>query len=492
MSASVPPVTLEPTSGRTARARTGLRRASELLPLGLAFVAEACWLSALAGLVQLFAKREPVLGIAEMALLVAAGALGGRLLARRLAVGWPVLAAGLVAVAAVGGVLFSAEARALLASDGLDGVAAAVGTNPGGLLAGLALLRGTAYASPRLAEERLVRLLSGGTLAIVATAIVGGFAPDPWRQRLIVDTLYAGLVFAAAGIVALALVRQLLESRDRGADWQRNPRWVALLVLAVATIAAVAALSADLVRPALELMISLAVVPLIVAGLLFGWTRRGVYLALTFAIVAGVIALLLQLFGATDVINPRPPSIPEPSATGPIALEPGVIAFGGGLVIVLAVVAAYLLARLWARYIGREPDDPTEERFIDRPRAALRPGRRRGWLGRRTTPRDAVEAYRALLSDLEQREVVRREAWETPREHARRLRDHGAAGLSLELLAADYSLVAFAGVTLTQREERRALARWRSLRRSIHAPPLPAQPDPAYLADRRQPLDLAG
>jgi hypothetical protein len=458
-------------------ARATARRASELLPLALALVAEACWVSAIAGLAQLLARREPVIGVAEMALLVAVGALAGRATARRLGGGWPVLAAGLVAVAAVVGVLFSAESRALLATAGLDGAADALGANPGGLLAGLALLRGTAYAAPGLSEERLERLLSGGTLAIIGVAIIGGFAPDPWRQQFITYTLVTGLAFAAAGIVALALHRQALEGRDRGADWQRNPRWVALLVLAVTAIAALAASSADLVRPALEVLISLAVVPIIVLGLIFGWTRRGVLLGMGFAIVAGVVVLLIRLFGSTTDPIEREPLVPDGSQAGTLELEPSVVAFGGGLVIVLAVVAAYLLVRLWARYRGREPDDPTEQRFIDRPPASPRKPRRRPWFGRRQAPRDAVEAYRALLTELEQREVVRREAWETPHEHARRLRAVGAAGLSLELLAADYALVTFAGMTLTEREQRRALARWRSLRRSIHPPPLSELPE---------------
>ncbi|HEY7599012.1 MAG TPA: hypothetical protein VH741_03715, partial [Candidatus Limnocylindrales bacterium] len=67
--------------------------------------------------------------------------------------------------------------------------------------------------------------------------------------------------------------------------------------------------------------------------------------------------------------------------------------------------------------------------------------------------------------------------WETPREHAARLRrDHGA-GLSLELLAADYTLSRFGEVALTVREERRAIARGGRLSRTLRASEEPLGPD---------------
>ena len=62
---------------------------------------------------------------------------------------------------------------------------------------------------------------------------------------------------------------------------------------------------------------------------------------------------------------------------------------------------------------------------------------------------------------------VRRDPTETPAEHASRLRAGGRSGLSLDLLAADYALVRFAGVELSPREDHRAVARWRILRRRI-------------------------
>ena len=76
----------------------------------------------------------------------------------------------------------------------------------------------------------------------------------------------------------------------------------------------------------------------------------------------------------------------------------------------------------------------------------------------------------ALVDDLADRPQVRREPAETPAEHARRLREGGGSALGLDLLAADYALVRFAGVRLSEREDRRAVARWRTLRRTLGGP----------------------
>jgi len=108
-----------------------------------------------------------------------------------------------------------------------------------------------------------------------------------------------------------------------------------------------------------------------------------------------------------------------------------------------------------------------EIRTIDRgsrrePRMPRRPR-----LPFRRSPSDAVGAYRALMRDLDERPPVRRDPAETPTEHARRMRDRGFAGLSLDLLAADYALARFGDLALTEREHRRAVDRWRGLRRQL-------------------------
>jgi hypothetical protein len=140
----------------------------------------------------------------------------------------------------------------------------------------------------------------------------------------------------------------------------------------------------------------------------------------------------------------------------------------GGIVVVVVVAAILLLIALWMGRNLRPDDDPVDEtRVVDRGFARLPGSRRRRRFGRRPPPVDAVGAYVALLAELEGHEMLRRGPGETPIEHAARLRERGASGLGLELLAADYALVRDGGLTLTPREDRRAIGRWRTLRRSL-------------------------
>jgi hypothetical protein len=76
-----------------------------------------------------------------------------------------------------------------------------------------------------------------------------------------------------------------------------------------------------------------------------------------------------------------------------------------------------------------------------------------------------------LLEDLASREGVRREDGETPAEHAARLRESGTGAFGLDLLAADYGLVRFGGIRLTEAEERRAVRRAGILRRRLDPVP---------------------
>jgi hypothetical protein len=73
------------------------------------------------------------------------------------------------------------------------------------------------------------------------------------------------------------------------------------------------------------------------------------------------------------------------------------------------------------------------------------------------------------LADLADRNGVRRQAWETPHEHAERLRRERQGALPLNLLAADYALSEFGAVELSPTENRRAVGRWRTLRRQLQA-----------------------
>jgi hypothetical protein len=87
--------------------------------------------------------------------------------------------------------------------------------------------------------------------------------------------------------------------------------------------------------------------------------------------------------------------------------------------------------------------------------------------GRLPAPDDAVTAYVRLLDEIRSQPLVRRAASETPAEHAGRLRRTGLAGLPVQLLAADYALARYGGRDLTPAEDRRAVGRWRQLRRQL-------------------------
>jgi hypothetical protein len=139
----------------------------------------------------------------------------------------------------------------------------------------------------------------------------------------------------------------------------------------------------------------------------------------------------------------------------------------GGLLAFLAVVGVLLLVVVWMRRT-RAPDDlaVAETRMVDRS-GEPRPRRRVRRPHRRPDPTDAVEAYVALLHDIERDPDLRRALSETPAEHAARLRDAGFEGLSLDLLAADYAIARDAGRILSAGEDRRGVDRWRRLRASL-------------------------
>jgi hypothetical protein len=138
------------------------------------------------------------------------------------------------------------------------------------------------------------------------------------------------------------------------------------------------------------------------------------------------------------------------------------VVIGAALIVVAAIIATVILARLWMRRVGAVQDDVAETRTIDRTEART-PGRRRG-RRKRPAPVDAVGAYLALDEELAAQPDLARQPSETPSEHARRVRASGRRELALDLLAADYALARFGGISLSPGEDRRAVGRWRALR----------------------------
>ena len=446
-------------------ARAGLGRLGdplELVPVPLVIVAEAAWISIVAGLVQEFVLRPPETTIVELAIAVTVGLAATRVLGARLGSRWPPAALGLIALGCIVGWLASAAARLALA----DGVGPALAANPGGLLVGVAVLRGMAHARFPLAEDTVGRLLEIGTPGIALAAIVGGIVSDPYRATFLGDTTAAAILFVGSTVLALAFTRLAIVGLGNGLDWRRNRAWLGLTVVVLALAMAFAIPVATFAADALAVVIGLAFGPVFVIGLASGLDRTGRRIVLGFSLIAAVIYLVMR-FGLT----PRPVNPAAAPQTG--LLPPGidsVVTFGmGGLLVFLAAVGVLLLVAVWMRRSRVDADlAVTETRTVDRsgPPSARRPLWRPH---RHPDPAGAAAAYLALLRDLARHPDLRRASFETPAEHAVRIRDAGFAEISLGLLAADYALERDAGRILSAAEDRRGVLRWRRLRTSLVA-----------------------
>ena len=449
----------------TAQARRWPDRATivDLLPVALVIVAEAAWISVVGGLLQEYALHVPVLGIPELAAFVAAGSLAARFMGRPLGGRWPFVALGLIVAAAVVGWLTAPDARAALD----DGIGPAIAAHPAGWLAGMAVLRGFAHARLPLAESSVTHLLALGVPGLVFMTIVGGLIADPFRSRFLADALSASIVFIVAATLALALVRLATIGHESGFDWRRNPMWLGLM-LAVLAIAIAAALPLSAVAGTMiQVLLSAALGPLFIVGLAAGFDRtaRRVVLFVVAAVV--VVYLIVTVFGSNGAL-PAPPQIGVGGPSEPTVADQVLSVGLGGLLLLVAIIGILVLAAVWMRRT-RPPDEDlvAETRTIDRGAGPHEPHRRRRRFGRRPEPAGAAAAYVALVGDLDRHPAVRRDAAETPAEHAARLRSAGRADLSLDLLAADYALSRYGAVELTAREDRRWIARWQLLRRRL-------------------------
>jgi hypothetical protein len=441
-------------------------RAVGWAPVALVVVAEAAWIAVVGGLLQEFAFGEPVLGIPAIAVFVVAGILLARVLGQRLGRRWPGVALALIVAAGFAGLVASPAARLALA----DGPGAALARHPGGLVAGLALLRGFAHAELPLLEGTIARLLGLGVPGIAVAAILGGVIGEPFRGRFLADTLGASITFIVAATLALALTRLTAIGGDSGFDWRRNPTWLALTVgmLVVAIVAAVPL--SDVAGIAIQSVLAIALVPMLVLGFLIGldrMTRR----VLSVVLAAAVIMLIaFRIFGGQTVV-PSPLQGISGGQDRPSVADQLMTVSLGGLLLIAAVVSILILAAVWLERTRPPETDLVESRTIDRGDDTLAPRLRRRRFGRRHEPTGAVAAYVALMHDIDADPDVRRGPAETPAEHAGRLRSDRRATLSLDLLAADYALARYGGVELPTREDVRAVSRWRTLRHRLsHRP----------------------
>jgi len=464
------------------------------LPLGLAIATEAAWISVLAGLVQEFALQSTTLGIPAFAVFVAVGIVAARALETRGPGSWPLAGTLLVFLAAAVGVTVAPAARAEL---GLGDLAGALARNPGGILAGLAVLRGFAHAGDRVAVDTAGRVLFVGIPVLAIAAAAGGMVAEPWRSAFLRETAIAAGCFVVAGLLALTLAALADVRPGRAAALRTNPVWVALVVLAIAALLVVAIPIA--VGGGRSIAVTLQV---IVAGSLFPLAATGILLGGR----AGLRRIFLLVGGSAFVIwilsFARPAGTPDAgtgsaAAGGPSVnppLDPLGVAGISGIGLLLIAVVVYLLIRTWMRRQEPLPEDPRDIRAadldgLDEITAPSRRHRRRPWS---RAPRTAAEAYIALIDELHDVPDVRRRPAETPAAHARRLRVNRlapATGIGLELLAADFGLAEYGQHRLSAEETRRAIARWRRLRRQLSTP-LVDGPARRSVVDDDEPPDL--
>ena len=421
---------------------------------------EAAWITLVYVLVESLTRAAE----APLSMLAFAGAaLAGIAFARRTARGDPhayrtLLAIIAVCLALIGWLLPVGAA----ASQVLDDPAIAFAMHPGGILLGLAFVRGTAHTTDH-ADERIAEVALGPGLAGVAGCWVLLAASGGTGTAWVVDVASAATVtFVTTALLSIGLAR-LADLRGAGVRGADRRIWDGVLVGVVAGLLAIA-------------------LPLaMVLGLPLGGAVRGVAEAIAqllvvaatpFIWVGAILAWILYL--AFEFVR---------RAAGGTATDPGTVIdiplidiqglFGPGnrsdlalgvIPLIVAIVVAFVLVRALIRRPRqavvdgavvevREAEMPTGMRF-PRPRLPAR--------GRQHAPRTASEAYVASLEVLARWPTLARLATETPAEHARRLRD-APIGPPLSLLAADYALVEFGRRTLTRSEHRRALERWRRL-----------------------------
>lgn len=392
---------------------------------------------------------------------LAAGALVGVVLARQIRQ-WPQRQ---YAATVIGAAIIAAGVGAWLAiAPDLrpDEVVNGVLVNPGGWLLGLALLRGTAHADVAAEAEVARRVLDRGMIGLVAFWVVATGSDLVHNQTFAAAAFAATLTFISAGLLSVGLGR--LSDLEVEASDSARPRWIALLLGVSGLVLLVGIPLAAVLGLPLESALAGIVGPL------------APLVAAFFILLAVPIGLLLEAFAA--LLRSLPHGHPLPSVAPALAsaashhqaLPPGPapdltwllwIGVVAGVALALAVIAWFV--RRPEIVIAAEPAEEVREAEPIDVGFGLRLPRLR--LGRRwrRSPRNAIEAYRYALDSLVGREEARRHG-ETPREHAIRVQPTGM-GPSLGRLAADYQLVALAGRTLTNAEERRALHRWRRITR---------------------------
>jgi Domain of unknown function (DUF4129) len=452
-----------PASDGGRHAEDAVATALGVLPGALAALAEGAWVSVVAALIAAVGHETAQLGPVGFAVSAVGGLVAARALGTRQ--GWPTLTLLLTVAAALIGWLADPFARSALVSLDLGG---AVAHHPAGWLCGLAFLRGSAHARPSSSHGAMETLLAFALPGLAIPVLIGGVLDQPWRSQFLGDAQIGVVLFLVAGTVGVGVARLSALRGPAGFDWRGNRAWLLLIVVLVLGVSLVALPLATIVGPAVQVAIAALLLPAIVLGTIVGLRQVSARAIVAYLVLCTALIVALSVFGHAKV--PPPAETEGGGAFGETTSDPTIVyaAIGIGL-LALLIVGVLLLARLWSRdALSRSGGDVPEERWIDLGETSGDGGRtRRPWRRPRgrPTPTGAAEAYLAALDDLQRRPDLRRLANESPAEHAGRLRAAGDGDLALDLLAADYELVRFGSVAVTAGEDRRAIARWRRIRR---------------------------
>ena len=432
------------------------RRAVEALPAAAVALAEGAWIAVVYAALQVgLVRSEPWLGV--WAFVIAAGV--GVFLARR---HWPrrprfgVPTVLVLTIAFIGSIGWAADpvVRALVA-DGSIG--AALTEHRAGWLLALAAWRGMRHGDAASDDLVVATALTWLLPALALPWMVGSLTAS--REAFVDEALPATILFVAASLLAIGLVRLDALCRSAGVDWQRNRAWLWLLGILTAVTMLAGAVTAALTNasPARILQQALGPIESLVRTVQGALTRAG------------------------DTIAPVVPIDGTAPGSGRMGIAvawglpdfPAWIAATAWICLgLLVTVAVILLARRirsgrGPRSSGEPADVLHEERHVRLPRPSLtlpRVGRPRIQFARRLAPDTASRVYLALLADLEGDDRRARQASESPATHARRLRVEGVGSLALDLLAADFVLERYGCVRLRASEVTRAPRRRRMAR----------------------------
>ena len=426
-------------------------------------IAEGAWITVLYLVLELAINADRPLGVVAFAVAAGVGMIVGSRPTADQTSPWP-LAVGLLVVGIGGWLVAGAPVAALVALDPRS----AIGEHPFGVLLALAALRGVLRGRSLDAGAQGDIGLGGPTMVIAFAWILGGALVEPRRTIFAVEALVPTVLFLAAGPAGAALTRVASTARTTGFNWSSNVAWIGLLVAGLLSTAGIALLVAGggVIGLSSFAPIALAIV-IVVAAIgepepagrkrdrrqLAGWL---------------IVAVAILIVAILPPIQQRQRTIPPANPT--VADDQNVTDRQGGTVILVAAIvagAAVVLILLRRGRVGRLSGVELDEEHstvvdwrgfgaaVSRPRLARR--------SRGRAPTDAVEAYRAALEVLGADSTSARGAGETPAAHAERLRGAGLGGLSLELLAADYSVARFGGRRLTRNEDARGVRRWRRI-----------------------------